>query len=73
MTCHDTRLLFFQETSGKENHLPSPYLDEQFEKAREMGVIPDTDLTRDIGGSWSSLSEAGEATNLNLAHIQKYF
>ena len=29
-----------QETSGKENHLPSPYLDEQFERAREMGVIP---------------------------------
>ena len=37
-----------------------------------MGHIPDTEITRDIGGSWSSLSEAGEATNLNPAHIQKY-
>ena len=26
-----------QETSGKEDHLMSPYLDEEFEKAKEMG------------------------------------
>ena len=24
---------------------------------------------QDIGGSWSALTKAGEATNLNLAHL----
>jgi len=57
-----------QETSGKENHLASPYFDEEFEKARKLGIIPQD--TKDITGSWSSLSNAGEATNLNLAHIE---
>ena len=31
-----------------------------------MGVTP-SDLT--INGSWSALSAAGEATNLNLVHL----
>merc|ERR1711894_689221 len=44
----------------------SPYLDEEFEKAKEMGVIPEA---TNIGGSWSASSDAGEATNLNLAHV----
>ena len=57
-----------QETSGKEDHLMSPYLDEEFEKAKEMGVIPEA---TNIGGSWSSLTDAGEATNLNLAHVME--
>lgn len=56
-----------QETSGKENHLRSPYLDEQFQEAAESGVIPKT-AVNNLGGSWSALSEAGEATNLNLVH-----
>lgn len=47
----------------------SPYLDMEFEKARENGVIPKA-VTQNIGGSWSALSDAGEATNLNLAHVQ---
>ena len=56
---------------GKEDHLRSPYLDEEFVKAREKGIIPDTDRTVDIGGSWSAIrGETGEATNLNLAHVQ---
>ena len=38
------------------------------QEAREKGVIPAED-TKDIGGSWSALSEAGEATNLNLVHL----
>jgi hypothetical protein len=57
--------------TGKEDHLRSPYLDEEFVKAREKGIIPDTDRTVDIGGSWSAIrGETGEATNLNLAHVQ---
>lgn len=56
-----------QETSGKENHLRSPYLDEQFQDAAKAGVIPMATAQK-LGGSWSALSDAGEATNLNLVH-----
>lgn len=56
-----------QETTGKEDVLRSPYLDLEFEKARKDGIIPEE--TQNLGGSWSALSEAGEATNLNLVHI----
>merc|ERR1711997_1266443 len=65
-TYADWSRVWCQETSGKEDHLMSPYLDEEFEKAKEMGVIPEA---TNIGGSWSSLTDAGEATNLNLAHV----
>lgn len=57
-----------QETTGKENGLRTPYLDMEFENARKKGDIPDNEHTRNFGGSWSALSEAGEATNLNLVH-----
>jgi len=67
-TYQDWSRTWDQETTGKENHLKSPYLDREFEEAREKGVIPAED-TKDIGGSWSALSEAGEATNLNLVHL----
>lgn len=56
-----------QETDGKENSLRSPYLDEQFEQATKMGIIPRSEGLS-LGGSWSALSDAGEATNLNLVH-----
>ncbi len=59
-----------QETTGKEDVLRSPYLDKEFDKARELGVIPAN--TTNLGGSWSALSDAGEATNLNLAHMHGY-
>ena len=59
-----------QKTSGKEDQLKTPYLQSEFETAREQGIIPKS--TKDLGGSWSSLSEAGEATNLNLAHMSGY-
>ena len=57
-----------QETTGKEDNLPSPYLEKEFVKAREMGLIPKNIDT--ISGSWSALSDAGEATNLNLVHMK---
>jgi len=56
-----------QETTGKEDDLPSPYLEKEFIKAREMGIMPKNLDT--ISGSWSALSDAGEATNLNLVHM----
>ena len=59
----------FQETdNGKEDDLNSPYLEDVFEEARQLGVIPSAE---NIGGSWSSITDAGEATNLNLAHVMK--
>ena len=41
----------------------------EFEKARDTGAIP-TEDTQHLGGSWSALTYAGEATNLNLAHVE---
>ncbi|CAF2527599.1 unnamed protein product [Rotaria sp. Silwood2] len=58
-----------QETSGKEDQLRTPYLDKEFRKAKELGIIP---KTSNIGGSWSSLTDAGEATNLNLVYMTNY-
>lgn len=56
--------------SGKEDSLRSPYLDIEFESARKEGLIPDNESTKNLGGSWSALTEAGEATNLNLVHLK---
>jgi len=66
-TYQDWSRTWDQETTGKEDNLKSPYLDREFEEARTLGVIPAD--TMDIGGSWSALTQAGEATNLNLAHM----
>jgi len=59
-----------QQTSGKEDALPTPYLEENFEQARMLGVIPAD--SQNLGGSWSALSDAGEATNLNLVHLKGF-
>ena len=70
-TYKDWSRVWNQETAGKENDLRSPYLDLEFEKAREKEVIPKN--AKNIGGSWSALrGETGEATNLNLAHVSGY-
>jgi len=52
-----------EQTTGKENDLFSPYIEEPFNRAKDAGEIP-----RDawIKGTWSSLTEAGEATYLNM-------
>lgn len=67
-TYQDWSRTWEQETDGKENHLKSPYLDTVFEEAAEEGLIPKRAEGTDLGGSWSALSDAGEATNLNLVH-----
>ena len=59
-----------QNCDDKTKQLQSPYLESEFENARKQGVIP-ADIDN-IGGSWSSLTAAGEATNLNLVHMKGY-
>lgn len=54
------------EKPGKENKLFSPYLEEPFNKAKAAGEIPKDAW---IKGTWSSLTEAGEATYLNVVMI----
>ncbi|HUB63223.1 MAG TPA: FAD-dependent oxidoreductase [Methylocella sp.] len=58
------------KTGGKEDELFSPYLEEPFDKAREKGIIPAG--LKSIGGTWSAISEHGEATYLNMVHMLEY-
>ncbi len=58
-----------QVTSGKEDQLLTPFLDKAFEKAKAEGAIPSE---MDISGTWSTISDAGEATNLNLVYMKNY-
>jgi hypothetical protein len=55
-------------TSGKEDGLFSPYLQEPFDRARAAGLIPEE--VRGIGGTWGRLTEAGEATYLNVLYLR---
>ena len=55
------------KTDGKEDDLFSPYLDKPFEKARTEGIIPPG--LKSIGGTWSGISDAGDATYLNMVHM----
>jgi hypothetical protein len=52
-------------TSGKEDDLFSTWIAEPFNKAKEAGEIPADSV---ILGYWGGLTEAGEATNINVAH-----
>ncbi len=58
------------ETTGKEDELLSAYLEEPFNRAREDGLIP-KEMTS-IGGSWSALTDAGEALCLNMIYMLDY-
>ena len=58
------------KTTGKEDDLFSPYLEEPFNQAREDGLIPAA-LTS-VGGTWSRLTEAGEAIGLNMVYMFGY-
>jgi ribulose 1,5-bisphosphate synthetase/thiazole synthase len=57
------------ETTGKEDDLLSPYLEEPFNQARRDGLIPQDMI---IAGTWSAVTEAGEAMNLNLNYMFGY-
>jgi len=56
-----------QKTTEKEKNLLTPYLSVEFDKAKKDEVIPDNS---NINGSWSTITDAGEATNLNLVHLR---
>jgi hypothetical protein len=58
-----------EETSGKEDTMFSPYLSEPFLRARQAGEIPET-VT--IEGTWSRLTEHGEATYLNMIYMHGF-
>jgi len=66
-TYGDWRRRWKVATTGKEDALFSPYLQEPFDRARESGLIP-ADV-RGLGGTWGRLTAAGEATCLNMVHI----
>jgi len=67
-TYRDWSRVWDQATTGKEDDLKSPYLDKEFLAAAEAGAIP-KEAVNVLGGSWSALTAAGEATNLNLVHL----
>jgi len=54
------------ETSGKEDHLPTAYLAEPFDKARKDGLIP-ADMP--IVGAFGPVSEIGGCITLNLNYM----
>jgi len=58
------------ETSGKEDQLFSPYLQEPFDAARRDGLIPES--VNSIGGTWGRLTDEGEATYLNMVVMKGY-
>jgi hypothetical protein len=56
-----------QQTSGPENDMFSPYLQKQFGQAIDKNIIEKSEW--DFCGSWSTVTEDGQATYLNLAHL----
>jgi hypothetical protein len=55
------------QKGGKEDDLFSPYLSKPFDRARAEGVIPVG--LKSIGGTWSTITDSGEATYLNMIHL----
>jgi len=66
----DWGLAWDVEKGGKEDSLFSPYLEKPFEEARRQGVIPPG--LKSIGGTWSTITDTGEATYLNMIHLTGY-
>jgi hypothetical protein len=58
------------QKGGKEDELFSPYLEKPFAQARAAGVIPPG--LKSIGGTWSTITDSGEATYLNMIHLTGY-
>ncbi len=55
------------ETTGKEDHLFSPFLRKPFKQAVAAGLIPPSLIT--IAGTWGTVTEQGDLTYLNLIHL----
>jgi len=58
------------KTTGKEDDLFSPYFERPFVEAVRDGLIPDDENVA-LGGSWSSITEEGEVTQLNVVFVGK--
>ncbi|MBT4290638.1 MAG: FAD-dependent oxidoreductase [Deltaproteobacteria bacterium] len=58
-----------KSTTGKEDDLFSPFLREPFSKATAAGEIP---KVVGLNGTWSRLTEEGEATYLNLVYMKGF-
>jgi hypothetical protein len=69
-TYKDWGLNWDVQKGGKEDSLFSPYLEKPFDRARAAGVIPPG--LKSIGGTWSTITDSGEATYLNMIHLTGY-
>ncbi|HVW29839.1 MAG TPA: FAD-dependent oxidoreductase [Polyangiaceae bacterium] len=69
-TYKDWGLNWDTQKGGKEDDLFSPYLEAPFNQARAKGVIPPG--LKSIGGTWSTITDSGEATYLNMIHLVEY-
>lgn len=58
-----------QDTSGKEDALKSPYWGKEFATAKKLDIIPPH--IDAFTGSWSAITDTGEATNLNIVHMKE--
>ncbi|MBC8334141.1 MAG: FAD-dependent oxidoreductase [Anaerolineales bacterium] len=58
------------ETSGKEDDMPTYFLDEPFKRAREDGLIP-KDM-KSIAGSVGLVTDTGENLGMNLIYMFGY-
>ena len=57
-----------QQTSGLENDMFSPYFEMQFNQAINDKIIERSEF--DLCGSWSTVTDDGQATYLNLVHLR---
>lgn len=69
-TYGDWGMNWASQTASDQDGMFSTYLEEPFNQARRDGLIPEH-LTS-IGGTWGTLTEAGEATNLNMVYMTGY-
>lgn len=58
------------KTTGKEDTMFSPYLEEVFDRAKEDGIIPGDASA--IAGTWSTFTESGDALQLNMVYAFGY-
>ena len=54
------------QTTGKEDQMFSPYMEDIFTRAQQDGVIPGD--AQAIAGTWSTFSESGEAFQMNMVY-----
>eukprot|EP00518_Triparma_eleuthera_P000255 CAMPEP_0182460196 /NCGR_PEP_ID=MMETSP1319-20130603/5128_1 /TAXON_ID=172717 /ORGANISM="Bolidomonas pacifica, Strain RCC208" /LENGTH=520 /DNA_ID=CAMNT_0024659255 /DNA_START=31 /DNA_END=1590 /DNA_ORIENTATION=+ len=70
-TYRDWSLTWQQDTTGKEDELPSPYMQQEFDELNKKTKAEEKEPLS-YGGSWSAITEKGEATNLNLVHMKGF-